>query len=150
MKRALILLPVALLAGISLLMAGCEDKDEGNGGNGGDATPAPAEVQLTEVDDGATVILASNGTLIVALASNPSTGYSWAIVSPEPAFLELDGEPKFVPAGSTTQVPGAGGTQVFTLKATGAGTSTLNMGYSRTSTPQQEPEETFSVTVETK
>lgn len=147
MKRTLVLLSVAMLVGISTLAAGCEDKDEGSGG---EATPAPAEVQLTEVDDGSTVALASDGTLIVALASNPSTGYLWAIVSPEPAFLELDGEPKFVPAGSTTAVPGAGGTQVFTLRATGAGTSTLNMAYSRTTTPQQEPEGTFTVTVETK
>jgi len=62
----------------------------------------------------------------------------------------LEGEPRFVPAGSTTPVTGAGGTLVFTLKATGTGTSTLLMEYNLTATPPEEPKDTFTVTVETK
>jgi predicted secreted protein len=96
------------------------------------------------------VSLAANGTLIVALVSNPSTGYSWYVVSPEPAHLELDGEPKYIPPGSTSPVVGAAGTQVFTFKATGSGTSTLLMEYRRITTPPEPAAETFTVTVETR
>lgn len=134
-------------------LAACGDDDDtngdGNGGNG-DATPAPAEVQLTQDDDGSTVTLAADGTLIVALPANPDEGMSWAIVSPEPEFLELDGAPTYVPGGSTSPVDGAPGTEVFTLAASGAGTSTLTMEYHNTDEPEGEPEDTFSVTVETR
>jgi predicted secreted protein len=137
-------------------LAACGDDDDansdGNGGNGngGDTTPAPAEVQLTQDDDGSTVTLAADGTLIVALPANPDEGMSWAIVSPEPEFLSLDGAPRFVPAGSTSPVGGAAGTEVFTLQATGAGTSSLTMEYHDTNAPEGEPDDTFSVTVETR
>ena len=138
-------LPVALL-----LVAACgDDDDDTNGGNGG-STPAPAEVQLTQDDDGSTVSLAAAGTLIVALPANPDEGLGWAIVSPEPEFLALDGAPRFVPAGSTSPVDGASGTEVFTLTASGAGTSTLTMEYNSTDEPEGDPEDTFSVTVETR
>jgi predicted secreted protein len=150
MNRWLVVVGISALAVAGVLSACGDDDNDDNGDPTVTSSPAPAEVQLTEPDNGTTVTLAADGTLIVALASNPSTGYSWAIVSPEPEFLELDGEPKFVPAGSTTPVVGAGGTQVFTLKATGAGTSTLMMEYNRTTTPPEEPEETFTVTVVTK
>lgn len=154
MNRLLAFVGMSSVTLSAALGAACGDDDnDGNGDNGEPtvtSTPAPSEVQLTEPDDGSTVTLAVGGTLIVALASNPSTGFAWAIVPPEPEFLELDGAPKFVPAGSTSPVPGAGGTEVFTLKATGAGTSTLTMEYNRSTNPPGEPEETFSVTVETK
>ena len=147
MNKARAILAAGLVLAIGLATAACDDADDDQNP---DATPAPAEVQLTQENDGDSVTLAADGTLIVALPSNPSTGYSWAIVSPEPEFLELDGQPSFVPAGSTTPVVGAGGTEVFTLKATGAGTSELRMEYNRTTTPPEEPEETFTVTVETR
>ena len=143
---AAITLPVALL-----LVAACgDDDDSDNNGSNGGSTPAPAEVQLTQDDNGSTVSLAADGTLIVALPANPDEGLGWAIVSPEPEFLGLDGAPSFVPAGSTSPVDGATGTEVFTLTASGAGTSTLTMEYNSTDEPEGEPEDTFSVTVETR
>jgi inhibitor of cysteine peptidase len=139
-------LPGLVAMGLIALSAGCGDDDDENGGNGGG--DVPAEVQVTDADDGGSFEVAVDGTVIVALPSNPSTGYSWAIVAPEPANLELEGEPKFVPAGSTTPVVGAPGTEVFTLKATSTGTSILSMAYSRSFEPGATPEKTFTVTVE--
>ncbi|MGE3073252.1 MAG: protease inhibitor I42 family protein [Dehalococcoidia bacterium] len=130
------------IATIGFAPVACGDDDEND-----DQTP-PAELQLTEADNGTNVVIANDGTVIVALASNPTTGYSWAIVSPEPTNLELDGEPKYVPAGSTTPVVGAGGTQVFTFKTTAPGTSTLKMEYRRSFEPANPAEKTFEVTVE--
>ncbi|MGE0599528.1 MAG: protease inhibitor I42 family protein [Dehalococcoidia bacterium] len=130
------------LAAIGLAAVACGDDDEND-----DQTPEK-EVQLTEADNGRNVAVAKDGAVIVALVSNPSTGYSWAVVAPEPTNLELDGEPKFVPAGSTTPVLGAPGTQVFTFKTTATGKSTLKMEYRRSFEPQNPAEKTFEVTVE--
>lgn len=140
----------AVLLAVSVLaLAACGDDDAGSDPNG-DTTPIASEVQLTIESKGATAFLAADGTLIVALPANPDEGLGWAIVSPEPEFLQLDGAPKFVPGGSTSPVGGAAGTEVFTLQATGAGTSTLTMEYNDTDEPEGEPEDTFSVTVETR
>ncbi len=136
------LLPAALtgLLAVSFTTAACGDDDDDDG-------DAPAEVQLTKADNGKTVTVALDGTVIVALASNPSTGYSWAVVATEPANLELDGEPTYVPPGSTTPVVGAAGTEVFTFKAIETGTSKLSMAYARSFETGVAPEETFEVTV---
>lgn len=136
------LLPVAVvsLLFVAVSAAACGDDDDG----GGDA---PNEVQLTKADHGKTVTVALDGTVIVALASNPSTGYSWAVVATEPANLELDGEPTYVPPGSTTPVVGAAGTEVFTFKAIKTGSSKLSMAYARSFETGVAPEETFEITV---
>jgi inhibitor of cysteine peptidase len=138
--RTVSFLAAACLAVTLPFFAACGDDDEDN--------PAPDEVQLTQDDDGKSVDLADGGTLIVALPSNPSTGYSWAVVAPEPSNIELEGEPKFVPAGSTTPVLGAPGTEVFTFKTTAKGGSSLKMEYRRPFEPSAPPEDTFTVDVE--
>ncbi len=82
-------LPFAAVLSIAMVMAvGC----------GGDDKDAENEVQLSEADNSKTVEVAKGGKVIVSLASNPTTGYSWAVIAPEPTNLELEGEPKFVPA----------------------------------------------------
>jgi len=108
----------------------------------------PAEVQLTDADNGSTVELANGGALIVALPSNPTTGFSWSVAESSGLQLELQGEPAYVPAGSTTQVVGAGGTEVFTFEAVDAGTAELTLEYRRPFESGVAPQETFSVTVE--
>ncbi len=113
----------------------------------GKSVQPPGEVQLSEGDTGRRVDLAVGGTLIVALPSNPSTGYAWAIVEPLPGPLRQEGEPRFVPAGSTQPIAGAGGTTVFTFVASEAGLATLNLAYLR-SFEDAPPEKTFSVQVE--
>jgi inhibitor of cysteine peptidase len=113
-----------------------------------DVADFPAEVQLTDADDGSTVQLALRGELIVALASNPTTGFSWSIGEDSDEGLVLQGEPRYVPAGSTTPVVGAGGTEVFSFEADDSGTSRLVLEYRRPFEPGVAPEQTFSVTVE--
>ena len=83
--------------------------------------PFPGEVQLTDADNAATVELGDGGKLIVALAGNPTTGFSWSVSEQSDPQLELQGEPAFVPAGSTSPIVGAGGTEVFTFEAVDVG-----------------------------
>jgi len=131
-----------LVSGMALGAAACGDDDDSDG-------DVPEEVQLTETDSGKSFEVADGGKVIVALASNPSTGFSWAVAEPGPANLDLEGEPKFVPAGSTTPVVGAGGTEVFTFKAVGKGESTLKVEYRR-SFENNPPEKTFTVEIDVK
>lgn len=141
----------------------------GDDGDNGAATPAaratapatavvptatvsayPKEVQLTDADAGKSVKLANGGKLIVALVSNPSTGFRWAVADPSPVQLRLEGEPEYVPPGSTTPVVGAAGTEVFTFTAVSAGTATLTLNYARSFEPSVAPEKTFTITVDIK
>ena len=110
----------------------------------------PKEVQLTDADAGKSVKLANGGKLIVALVSNPSTGFRWAVAEPSPVQLRLEGEPKYVPPGSTTPVVGAAGTEVFTFTAVSAGTASLTLNYARSFEPAVAPEKTFIITVDIK
>jgi inhibitor of cysteine peptidase len=132
------LLFCALLLGLLNLGAACGDGDSGY----------PDQVQLTDADDGSTVKLALGGELIVALASNITTGFSWSVGDQSAPQLELKGEPRYVPPGSTTPVVGAAGTQVFTFEAKSTGTAKLVLEYKRPFEPGVAPEKTFSVTVE--
>jgi len=129
---------LAIAFAAALLAVACGDDDGG----------APDTVRLGEADNGRSVTVAKGGTVIVTLPSNPSTGFSWAVVLPAPAQLEPQGEPKYVPSGSTTPVVGAGGTEVFTFRARATGTGTLELGYARPFEKGVPPEKTFRVTVD--
>jgi inhibitor of cysteine peptidase len=118
------------------------------GGGDDDDAALPTEVQLTGADDGAVIQLALGGQLIVALASNLTTGFSWSVGEDSDAGLVLQGEPRYAPAGSTSPVVGAGGTEVFSFKAQEPGTSHLILEYKRPFEPGVAPEQTFGVTVE--
>jgi inhibitor of cysteine peptidase len=132
----LLLIPLAF----AILAVACGDDD--------DTSDYPAEVQVTESDANSTVQLALDGELIVALASNPTTGFSWSVGEDSDENLVVQGEPTFVPAGSTTPVVGAGGTEVFTFRAESTGTARLVLEYKRQFEPSVKPEQTFSLTVE--
>ena len=83
----------------------------------------------------------------VVLESNPSTGYHWEIVG------ELDGS--IVEFGSREYradkpiTLGSGGSDVFIFKATGAGETTIILGYYPPSNDPIDPEQTktFKVVV---
>jgi len=105
------------------------------------------EVQLTDRDDGGTARLALDGSLIVALTSNPSTGFAWSVSERTGQGLVLTGPPAYVPGGPTAPVVGAPGTEVFTFRAVESGTFQLVLEYRRSFEPDQPPARTFRVTV---
>jgi inhibitor of cysteine peptidase len=108
----------------------------------------PAEVRLTETDDGASVDLAVGGTLVVALASNPSTGYAWVVEEPVPDQLEQEGPAVYEePEATDEPVVGAPGTETFTFTAVAAGSATLRLAYVRSWEEGVAPEETFTATL---
>jgi len=65
---------------------------------------------------------------VISLESNPSTGYSWELTSPLPAWLELIGS-EYTPIPPDPPAPGSGGVEEWTFRANAAGTTTLTLAY---------------------
>lgn len=106
MKRLLILMLVAA----ALTVAGC--------------------IGVTETydDPGQTVNIGVNQEFIIALGSNPTTGYSWQ-ESHDQSMLELLEKVYKEPAQEG--VVGAGGIEYFRFKALKAGQTEITMVYQR-------------------
>jgi inhibitor of cysteine peptidase len=101
------------------------------------ATPGKT-LLLGDSDDNSHLCLYVGDRLTLKLASNPTTGYRWG--EPEVRHLEVisaDSEP-----GSSERV-GSPGFQIFSLKATEAGESTLTLSYVRPFEKDQPPAKTF-------
>jgi len=106
------------------------------------------EVNVDEDDNGTQVTLEQGQILVVTLESNPSTGYSWAVVENQDYILEQVGESEFVqPEQSDPPMVGAGGWEVFRLKAISPGQETLELVYRRAWETDAEPANTFSIDV---
>jgi inhibitor of cysteine peptidase len=141
-------LVVVLLLVTVLLVTGC--------GNGADAETAPKPtpggdleaVVLDGEDNGDSVALSPGQTLVVSLASNPTTGYSWEVAECDEAVVKQVGEVEYAQAAAKDeQLVGAGGTETFRFEATGSGQTTLTLVYQRPWEQGVEPLEVFSVEV---
>lgn len=124
-----------VLVALGALLAGC----------GGGAAPRPVEVGAEA--DGSSVRLEPGQELRITLASNPTTGYSWAETAPaDPGVLRLVSN-DYVQGGS--DAPGAGGTQVLVYEAVGEGMAAISLAYLRTFEPDSPIDGlALSVTVE--
>jgi inhibitor of cysteine peptidase len=111
MKKLLILMLVAA----SLLVVGC------------------IGVAETYTDPGQTVNIGVNQDFIIALGSNPTTGYSWQ-ENHDQTMLEL--LEKSYKEEAKEGVVGAGGIEYFRFKALKAGETEITLTYQR---PWEEP-----------
>jgi inhibitor of cysteine peptidase len=109
---------VLLLALAAVVLVGCGDSDGSGSSGSGDGS---AEVFGTGDD----ITVAQGERFVIALTSNPSTGYSWSAESnPNARFLRSEQVPG-------PNRPGAPGTQRLTFLATTPGSSTLVLEYVR-------------------
>ena len=86
-------------------------------------------------------------TLVIQLASNPSTGFTWEVKDLDAAMLEPVGEPEFKDADTPPGLVGAGGTLSTTFHALKPGSTTLTLVYHRPWETDVEPIDTFTVTI---
>lgn len=93
-------------------------------------------VTVTDRNNNSTVGLAVGDTLVVRLASNASTGYTWRIGQNNDSLLAPQGEPAY--ENSSSAMPGAQGTQVFTFTAVAAGGDALTFLYQRSNAGTQD------------
>lgn len=105
-------------------------------------SPAEHVMHIGSSANHTSVAVAVGDELELALAANPTTGFSWAITQCDPAVLKLDSE-DYQQQGQGT---GAGGETTWRFAALAPGTTTLRLGYRR---PWEKvaPAQTFEVTV---
>jgi inhibitor of cysteine peptidase len=116
-----------LFAGLLLFTAGC--------GFG-------SEVSIGEEKNGSEVSLKVGQTLVLTLASNPSTGYQWRADEVDEGVLE---EVSHDYRADWPVIPGSGGRDIWRFKALSPGNTTLTMVYER-SWEEAEPLKTLSIT----
>jgi inhibitor of cysteine peptidase len=88
-------------------------------------------VTITDKDKDAKVELAKGDKLLVKLAANPTTGFTWVIASKEDDKLKSAGKPDYEPANKDKKIVGGGGTQTFTFTAQAVGEVQVEMQYKR-------------------
>lgn len=116
-----------------------------------------SEVAVSASSDGKEVKVPVDGSLIVTLESNPTTGFKWQYEGevkdtlhiltgiPDETVLALVGQ-KFV-APEAGAPPGTGGEEVWTFKAVGKGTTELSLEYSQPWEGGMKAAKTFALTV---
>ncbi len=107
---------LASLCIIALVLAGATDRS------------GATEKTITASDAGRPIELRVGQELVLNLESNPSTGYSWSLTDTRHPVLISLGKPTYKHAAS---VPGAGGLQSWTFRATEPGVQTLKLEYRR-------------------
>ena len=121
---------------VSLAAAACGGKDGAE----------PENVYIAdEADNGQTVTMKVGDMLQLMLAENPTTGYTWAIVTNDGDVLASSGEPAYEVESDAI---GAGGTRTFMFQAAAPGTSVLQLVNARQWETAVEPAETFVMTVQ--
>ena len=89
----------------------------------------------THTDAGPTINIGANQIFVIAIGSNPTTGYSWQ-ESYDENMLEL-AEKTYEPAKETKQgMVGAGGVEYFRFKTVKRGETEITLVYKR---PFEEP-----------
>ena len=110
-------------------------------------TGCTKNVEVNQEMNGGSVILEQGQTLVLKLASNPTTGYDWEIVDLNSAILEQVGE---VDYKSDSALIGSGGVNTYTFKAVGSGNIQLSLVYHRSWEKEIPPIETFELDVTVK
>jgi inhibitor of cysteine peptidase len=111
------------------------------------AAPAIADPVNTTVntDPSQTVTVKKGQEFLIALPSNPTTGYSWT-AKPSNADVSVFGSAyQAKPAGRT--IVGAGGEQIWVFEAMQAGTAKVVFSYSRPWLKNTLPARTQSFTI---
>ncbi len=110
MKRALLLVAAIVLT--LGLVAGC--------------TTVP-----TYDDEGHVIDIGVGGEFIIALGSNPSTGYSWQASYDETMLELVGGEPTYEAEETDEPAMGAGGIEYFRFKTLKAGEAEITLTYAQ-------------------
>jgi inhibitor of cysteine peptidase len=130
-----ILLAVFALVIVSAIAVGTMAATSGGG----------KSVNIDASYSGKQVELSVGDLLVVTLASNGTTGYSWSLTGISDESVLQKSENHYV--APKTDLMGAEGQEVWTFNALTKGTSTISMGYSRPWEKGTPPIQTFDLTV---
>jgi len=132
MKTKIQILSIVILLVSVPMLAGCASESR--------------DLEIGADANGTQVELKSGQTLVVSLASNPSTGYGWHVAEIDESMLTQVGETEFVQERADEQLTGSGGTEVLRFESVASGTTILILTYDR-AWEDQPPEQTFTVTI---
>jgi inhibitor of cysteine peptidase len=102
------------------------------------------QITLNDQDSGKEVQLNLADQLILSLESNPTTGYTWEVETPENPILEQNGDPEYT---SNSSLIGSSGKLTFVFTAIKSGQQTLILDYHRTFEVGVAPLQVFQVNV---
>ncbi len=101
----------------------------------------------TYSDVGDTIEVRVDGEFIIALNSNPTTGYSWFATYDEDEFELISDDYEQNTNNSDTIIMGAGGTQSLRFKALKSGETEITLDYQRSWEGEPSERMVFSVEV---
>ena len=113
----------------------------------GGATGGEASIQLTAADSGSPVPAKVGDQIVISLDSNPTTGYTWQQLPGLDTSVVAFVSEAYQQAPAASPVVGAGGTDTWTYKAVGEGTTTIALGYQRSGDTTAAQSFTVTVTV---
>ena len=100
-------------------------------------TAAPGTTVPGAITDPAEPIEVSVGEeFAITVESNPTTGYTWTVTGNPADSIAV---PIGTTPASTGPMPGQGGTETFTFKASGPGTTKIVLTYARSFDPTDNP-----------
>ena len=102
---------------------------------------------LTEKNNGEMINLKIDDKVEIKLESNPATGYSWFLSDKVDSAIVSVTDPVFIESKKDEELIGAGGYEVFTIKAISKGKTSLILNYERPWEKKVEPIETFEITI---
>ena len=100
----------------------------------------------TYVDPEEKISVGIEDEFIIALDSNPTTGYDWEVVSYDLYKLHLE-EEKYAPDEKAKGLVGAGGTQYFRFKALETGKTTITLTHKRPWETEIAEQKVFNVAI---
>ena len=127
-------------------LAGC-GSDSSTSSNSSTSTTTKRDSAQVFTQAGGDLSVSKGETFVIALESNPSTGFVWTVAqAPDSAVVTLEDQTYEKPDSSAM---GAPGTERFTFKAVAAGTTTIGLRYARPSDPDSpdNTNDTYTVTV---
>jgi inhibitor of cysteine peptidase len=89
-----------------------------------------SEWSLTEKDSSREVSLKKGDRLLVQLAANPTTGYSWNLQIMGDNILS-QGKSQYKPSDKSGNLVGSGGTEIWKFRAQHPGSTRLDFSYAR-------------------
>jgi inhibitor of cysteine peptidase len=104
-------------------------------------------IVVDEKANGKTVTAEVGKLVVVKLAGNPTTGYSWTVKKLEGKALEQVGKLKYEARKVPRGMAGSGGKFLATFKAVGPGKAAIEMAYARPWEKGKPPIRTFKLAV---
>lgn len=102
---------------------------------------------LTEKNNGESLDLKVDDTVVIRLESNPTTGYSWILDENTDTSVVSVVDSEYLQSVEDKELVGAGGYEIFTFKAVSGGSTVIVLNYERPWEEDKEPLDTFRVNI---